>query len=133
MKLRQQISDPEMIWRGRAEDALVTRSLSSDHRDALGAGCTFASFGSELARADRGICGAATRALSKQVVVLEALVPGRTTSDRCRKARAAYAGLVGGWCRLSITLSQGHELKRCIGECDAAGLNQSAERPTAGG
>ncbi|MGB6285490.1 MAG: TetR/AcrR family transcriptional regulator, partial [Xanthobacteraceae bacterium] len=75
--------------------ALLEHYLSPRHRDDPGHGCAFAALGAEAARCGKPVRSAFARGLEPLIEIIAKTVPGRSKSDRRRKAVAAVAELVG--------------------------------------
>jgi TetR/AcrR family transcriptional regulator, transcriptional repressor for nem operon len=75
--------------------ALLTRYLSSRHRDDPGRGCVFAALGADAARSGPLVHDAFADGLEPMIALLARSAPGLSEPARRRKAVAAMAGLVG--------------------------------------
>jgi TetR/AcrR family transcriptional regulator, transcriptional repressor for nem operon len=75
--------------------ALLTRYLSSRHRDDPGRGCVFAALGADAARSGPLVHDAFADGLEPLIALLAESAPGASEPARRRKAVAAMAGLVG--------------------------------------
>jgi TetR/AcrR family transcriptional regulator, transcriptional repressor for nem operon len=75
--------------------ALLTRYLSSRHRDDPGHGCVFAALGADAARSGPLVQDAFADGLEPMIALLAESAPGASEPARRRKAVAAMAGLVG--------------------------------------
>jgi TetR/AcrR family transcriptional regulator, transcriptional repressor for nem operon len=75
--------------------ALLTRYLSSRHRDDPGRGCVFAALGADAARSGPVVHDAFADGLEPMIALLAGSAPGASKPARRRKAVAAMAGLVG--------------------------------------
>ena len=75
--------------------ALLTRYLSSRHRDDPGRGCVFAALGADAARSGPLVHDAFADGLEPLIALLAESAPGASESERRRKGVAAMAGLVG--------------------------------------
>ncbi len=75
--------------------ALLTRYLSSRHRDDPGRGCVFAALGADAARSGPLVHDAFADGLEPMIALLARSAPGSSKLARRRKAVAAMAGLVG--------------------------------------
>jgi TetR/AcrR family transcriptional regulator, transcriptional repressor for nem operon len=75
--------------------ALLTRYLSSRHRDDPGRGCVFAALGADAARSGPLVHDAFADGLEPLIALLAKSAPGSSEPERRRKAVAAMAGLVG--------------------------------------
>lgn len=87
--------------------ALLTRYLSSRHRDDPARGCVFAALGADAARSGPLVHDAFADGLEPLIAVLAESAPGASKAVRRRKAVAAMAGLVGALL-----------LARAIGKCE---------------
>jgi TetR/AcrR family transcriptional regulator, transcriptional repressor for nem operon len=76
-------------------DALLTRYLSSRHRDDPARGCVFAALGADAARSGPLVHDAFAEGLEPLIALLARSAPGASKAARRRKAVAAMAGLVG--------------------------------------
>jgi TetR/AcrR family transcriptional repressor of nem operon len=74
---------------------VVSRYLSTEHRDNPGTGCLFAAVGSEAARQGSQIRYVVTAGLKRSFELLTGFMPGRSEKMRRRQALAMYASLVG--------------------------------------
>ncbi|MGH7041573.1 MAG: TetR/AcrR family transcriptional regulator [Acetobacteraceae bacterium] len=74
---------------------IVNGYLSEAHRDRPGSGCLVAALGSDLARQAPPIRRVVTEGIHAFVGQLMRLVPGKSKSDRRRKALSAFAAMVG--------------------------------------
>jgi TetR/AcrR family transcriptional repressor of nem operon len=70
--------------------------LSKEHRDNPGGGCTFATLGSEAARAGPSTRRALTEGLSRLIERLAQAAAGRTREARRRDAIGALSAMIGG-------------------------------------
>jgi len=75
--------------------ALLTHYLSPRHRDDPGHGCAFAALSGEAARCGKPVRSVFARGLEPLIEIVAKAVPGRSKSERRRKAIAAVAELVG--------------------------------------
>jgi TetR/AcrR family transcriptional repressor of nem operon len=75
--------------------ALLTRYLSSRHRDDPGHGCAFAALSGDAARCSKPVREAFAEGLEPLIDVLSGIVGGRTKAARRRKAIAALSELIG--------------------------------------
>jgi TetR/AcrR family transcriptional repressor of nem operon len=89
-------------WKKLADEArsdafatLLTRYLSSRHRDDPGRGCAFAALSGDAARCSKPVREAFAEGLEPLIDVLSGIVGGRTKAVRRRKAIAALSELIG--------------------------------------
>jgi TetR/AcrR family transcriptional repressor of nem operon len=75
--------------------ALLTRYLSTRHRDDPARGCVFAALGADAARSGPLVHDAFAEGLEPLIGILAESAPGASAAARRRKAVAAMAGLVG--------------------------------------
>jgi TetR/AcrR family transcriptional repressor of nem operon len=75
--------------------ALLTRYLSTRHRDDPARGCVFAALGADAARSGPLVHDAFAEGLEPLIAILAESAPGASAAARRRKAVAAMAGLVG--------------------------------------
>lgn len=90
-------------WRKRAEEAqegkelasIVTRYLTSQHRDDVGNGCALPSLGAEVLRADSKTRKAIAAKLEEMIDIISEQVPAQATKAARREAIGTLATMMG--------------------------------------
>jgi TetR/AcrR family transcriptional repressor of nem operon len=76
--------------------AVVTRYLSTRHRDEVSKGCLLAALGPEVTRHGTSLRHTVTEGLRPFIDLFARIVPGHSKAARRKKAIALYASLIGG-------------------------------------
>jgi TetR/AcrR family transcriptional repressor of nem operon len=74
---------------------LIGSYLSDRHRKEVGKGCAFAALGADAGRHGKPLRSVFAKGVEDYLAVLSDIVPGRTKSERRRKAMATLSGMVG--------------------------------------
>jgi AcrR family transcriptional regulator len=77
-------------------EALVAHYLGADHGAQARDGCSFADFGCEIPRQNRGVRAISHDALERLLAIVEQTLPRGTTKSRKSQAALVLSSLVGG-------------------------------------